>query len=380
MAFTTLDTGSRMERWKKEVFVEYVRESSFMPYMGDSMGEGSMMPIQTCYELTDGGKSINVPFVDALDNAGVQNTNTLTGNEGALGNYNQKITVNWNRNAITIKKPERHWSEFDLLDRVRPALRVWFGERLRDDIICAGLAYDGGSILRGKDADDTNDTVVTPANFYASFSEGVKDAWLAANADRFLFGNAVGNNSGNDHSASLLNIDTTNDRMTASHVSLAKQLAREATNRKIRPVKQSVAQGRDDYVYFVGSRSFRDLKNDPVMQQANRDARVRGVSNNPIFQDGDLIWDGVVIREIPEMPVITGVGAGSSDVQPGFFCGSGAIGVAYGQRPETTTKDSTDYQFEVGRGLEECRGTAKMVWNGIQNGVLNTFVSAPATA
>lgn len=379
MAFTTLDTANRMERWKKEVFVEYVRESSFMPYMGDSMGEGSMMPIQTCYELTDGGKSINIPFVEALDNSGVQGTNTLTGNEGAIGNHNQKVTVNWNRNAVTIKKPERHWSEFDLLDRVRPALRVWFGERLRDDIICAGLAYDANSILRGKDADDTNDTVVTPANFYASFSEATKDAWLAANSDRFLFGNAIANNASNDHSASLANIDTTNDRMTADHVSLVKQLAREASDRKIRPVKQSVAQGRDDYVYFVGSRAFRDLKADSVMRQANRDARQRGITDNPIFRDGDLIWDGVVIREIPEMPVITGVGASTSDVQPGFFCGAGAIALAYGQRPNTTTKDSTDYQFEVGRGLEECRGTAKMVWNGIQNGIVNTFVSAPAT-
>lgn len=195
-----------------------------------------------------------------------------------------------------------------------------------------------------------------------------------------MFGNAVGNNDGADHSASLLNVDPPNDRMTAAHVSLAKQLAREATNRKIKPVKQSVSKGRDDYVYFVGSRAFRDLKTDSVMVNANRDARVRGTSDNPIFRDGDLLWDGVVIREVPEIPVIAGVGATGSDVQPGFFCGAGAVGVAWGQRPKPTTKDSTDYQFEVGRGIEECRGTAKMVWDGIQNGVVNTFVSAPATA
>jgi len=294
MAFTELDTANRMERWRKEFFVEYVRESSFMPFMGDSMGEGSMMPIQVCYELTDGGKSINVPFIEALGGAGVQGTNTLTGNEEALGNHNQKITVNWNRHAVTIKKPERKWSEFDLLDAVRPALRVWNGERLRDDIICAMLAYSGDSILRGKDADDTNDTVVAPGAFYTAITEGVKDAWLTANSDRFLFGNANSNQTAGDHSASLLNVDATNDRMTAAHVSLAKQLAREATGRKIKPVKQSISQGRDDYVYFVGSRAFRDLKTDDAMVQANRDARQRDVASNPLFQDGDLIWDGVV--------------------------------------------------------------------------------------
>ncbi|MEL6584053.1 MAG: DUF4043 family protein [Pseudomonadota bacterium] len=380
MAYTTLDTANRMERWRKEYFVEYVREHSFGPYMGDTMGEGSMMPIQACYELTDGGKSINIPFIEALSNAGVQGTNTLTGNEGALGNHNQKITVNWNRNAVTIKKPERHWSEFDLLDRVKPALQVWNMERLRDDIICAMLAYSGGSILRGKDADDTNDTVVAPLAYYTGISEAVKDAWLAANADRFLFGNAASNNASNDHSASLANVDVTNDRMSAAHVSLAKQLVREQTDRRIRPVKQSVSKGRDDFVYFVGSRAFRDLKQDGAIVQANRDARVRGTADNPLFRDGDLLWDGVIIREIPEIPVITGVGASSADVQPGFFCGAGAAAVAWGQRPETTKKDSTDYQFEVGRGIEECRGVAKMVWNGVQNGVFNTFVAAPATA
>lgn len=379
MAFTTLDTANRMEKWKKDFFVEYVRDHSFGPYIGDSMGPGSLYPIQSCYELTDGGKSVNIPFIDKLSGAGVQGTNTLTGNEGTLGNHNQKITVNWNRNAVTIKKPERQWSEFDLLDRVRPALQEFFMETLRDDIICGFLNYANGSILRGKDADDTNDTVVAPGAFYAAITEGVKDAWLAANADRYLFGNAVGNNDGADHSASLLNVDVANDRMTAAHVSLAKQLAREATGRKIRPVKQSVSKGRDDYVYFVGSRAFRDLKQDDAMVQANRDARVRGTGDNPLFRDGDLLWDGVIIREIPEIPVIAGVGASSADVQPGFFCGAGAAAVAYGQRPNTTTKDSTDYQFEVGRGIEECRGVAKMAWNGIQNGVVNTFVAAPAT-
>ena len=380
MAFTTLDTANRMEKWKKEFFVEYVRESSFMPFMGDSMGEGSMMPIQTCYELTDGGKTINIPFIEALGDAGVQGNNTLTGNEEALGNHNHKVTVNWNRHAVTIKKPDRNWSEFDLLDAVRPALRVWTGERLRDDIICAGLAYSGMSILKGKDADDTSNTLISPAGFYAALAEADKDAWLAANADRFLFGSAVGNNDSNDHSASLLNVDASSDLMSTAHISLAKQMAREAAGRKIKPVKQSISQGRDDYVYFVGSRAFRDLKKDDAMVQANRDARQRDVGKNPIFQDGDLIWDGVVIREIPEMPVIPGVGASGVDVQPGFFCGAGAIACAWGQRPKSTKKDSTDYQFEVGRGIEECRATSKMVWNGIQNGIVNTFVAAPPTA
>lgn len=37
------------------------------------------------------------------------------------------------------------------------------------------------------------------------------------------------------------------------------------------------------------------------MQTANREAPPRDVDSNPIFQDGDLIYDGVVVREIPEI-------------------------------------------------------------------------------
>ena len=54
-------------------------------------------------------------------------------------------------------------------------------------------------------------------------TEVQKDAWLVDNADRVLFGAAVGNNSGNDHSASLANIDNTAAKLTTNVISLAKR-------------------------------------------------------------------------------------------------------------------------------------------------------------
>lgn len=378
MAQTQLALASRIQKWTSEFFFEYVHDSAFMPYMGDSGGDGMMMPILVKSELTSGGKTINMPFIEKLDGAGVRGTNTLEGNEEAIGNYNQQVTVHWNRHAVSIPKPEEHWTEMDLLRAGKMGLRTWASEGLRDDLICAFSAYSAGSILRGLDADDTTTAARAPLAFYTAISEGVKDAWLAANTDRFLFGAAVANHSANDHSAALLNIDTTNDRLTSTTVSLAKQVAREA-NRKIRPVKQSISEGRDYFVYFVGSRGFRDLKRDSAITAANRDARVRGVDDNPLFQDGDLIWDGVVIREIPEIPVLTGVGASTSDVQAGFMCGAQAIAVAWGQKPKAVFSKADDYGFVKKPGIEECRGTAKLVWNGVQHGMVNTFYSAPAT-
>ena len=55
---------------------------------------------------------------------------------------------------------------------------------------------------------------------YGTASEAQKDAWLVDNADRVLFGAAKSNNSSNDHSASLANIDNTNDKLTPGAISL----------------------------------------------------------------------------------------------------------------------------------------------------------------
>src|SRR5439155_101035 len=62
--------------------------------------------------------------------------------------------------------------------------------------------------------------------------------------------------------------------------------------------------GREYFVAFHGARTFRDLKGDTTMVNANTQARAReggGMDDNPIFQDGDLIYDGVIHREVPEI-------------------------------------------------------------------------------
>lgn len=381
MAQTQLNTASRVQKWNADFFVEYVRESRFKPFMGRSDGNG-MMPIVTKYELASGGKTVNIPLITRLTGAGVRGTTRLIGNEEQLGNYNKSITVNWNRNGVEITKPDESWTEMDLRRAAKMQLKTWAAEGLRDDIICALLGYAGTSFLRGVDADDTSSAAMTPLEAYNALSEATKDAWLAANTDRFLFGAAVSNHSGNDHSAALLNIDTTNDKMKTTLIDLAKERAMECgktTGRKIRPFKVDDSEGREYFIMFVGSRGFRDLKQDTAMTAANRDARARDMGSNPIFQDGDLIWNGVIIREVPEIPNLAGVGNGASDVAPAFLCGAQAVGVAWGQEPKSVIAKEDDYGFVHKVGIEECRGVSKLIFNGVQHGMVNVFHSASAS-
>lgn len=124
------------------------------------------------------------------------------------------------------------------------------------------------------------------------------------------------------------------------------------------------------------------------MQQANRDARARGVFDNPIFVGGELVWDGVIIREIPEIASLGAVGAGGTvTVSPSYLCGAQALGVGYAQRSKTTT-EVRDYGFVHGVAVQEMRGIQKLTFGTTTNdtddlkdhGVVTGYFAAVADA
>ena len=358
MATTQLATALQVQKWLSSYFAEYVRTSGFKPYMG----RGTNSVIQVKYELTSGGKSVNIPLITRLKGAGVTGISTLEGNEEALGNFNQKIDIDFLRNAVRITVPDEHYSEFSLMQAARDMLTTWAADKLRTDLITAMGSINGVA--------------------YGTASTAQKNTWTAANADRVLFGNAVGNYSAT-HATALGNI-TAGMTLTASVVSLMKRIAKTA-DPHIRPMRVSDAQGREYFVMFAGSMAFRDLKNDSVMQQANREARPRDVERNPIFQDGDLIYDGVIIREIPEIPATGTVGASSARVEPVYLCGAQAVGIAWGQEPRRVT-DDFDYGHQKGVGTVEARGIEKMRFatgasDAIKDhGLVTGYVAAAADA
>lgn len=366
MAVTTLATASQVQKWDAQFLAEYVRNSGFRPYMS----RGSNSVIMAKYELSSGGKTINCPLVTRLSGSGVTGSSQLEGNEEALGNYNQAISIEWKRNAVLITKDQAHYTEMDLRRAARDQLSNWAMDSLRTDIIGAMQSVQGVA--------------------YGSATEAQKDAWIDDNTDRVLFGAAKSNldttapagGATYDHSGSLANVDATNDKLTAAAVSLMKRMAKTAEPH-IRPMRVNDGMGREYYVLFAGSLPFRDLKEDSTIAQANREARARNVGSNPIFQDGDLIYDGVIIREIPEIPVLSGVGAAGIDVGQVFLCGAQAIGVAWGQEPKSTT-DTRDYGFYGGVGIEEARGVEKMIYGAsgaeVDHGMVTGHFAAVADA
>jgi hypothetical protein len=107
------------------------------------------------------------------------------------------------------------------------------------------------------------------------------------------------------------------------------------------------------------------------LQTINKDARPReqnGVDKNPLFQDGDQIYDGVIVRQVPEISsFVTNVwttlktaGASSARVEPVFLCGQQAAAMAWGQMAKPTFRKEDDYGFITGTGIEMAYGISKI--------------------
>lgn len=372
---STLATASEKQTWLSSYFKEYIRGSRFMPYMGRS--PTSIIFIK--YELqTESGKTINLPLITRLKEDGVTGSQVLDGNEEELGNYNCPITVDWRRHGVRVPKSTSFKTEIGLLDAARPMLRQWEAEKLRDDIIRALISVVITDTAAGGATVNIGDSTA-----------GNRNQFAAANQDRILAGKLLSNFSATW--ATLVgNIDTTDDKCTAASVSLGKRMA-ELSDPHIRPYTADDGEGEEWYIAFHGARTFRDLKVDATIVAANKDARPReggSFMRNPLFKDGDIVYDGVIHRKVPEIDAICtntggtysldGVGNGSCDVRPVMLCGQQTVGIAWGQEPTPRTDRTKDYEFRPGVAIEELLGVKKMAFNSKQHGCVMMLFAAAA--
>lgn len=355
MASTAVLSGLELTKWKGQFAREYVRDSGFEPYMGDS----AMDIISVQNDLKTDGYTIRIPLVGRLQSGGVTGNASLAGSEESLDQYYQDIVWEYYRNAVQATKKDKNKSAVELMGVARPLLKEWASTLIKYQIIDSLHKMTDGTKFSAADASTRN-------NF------------AAKNADRILFGATQANYSAT-HATGLTAIDNTSDKMSTSVASLARFMARQA-DPHIRPFKTGT-QGREYYVMFTHPLGFRDLKADTVMQQANRDARARDVDSNPLFQDGDLVYDGIIFREIPEFyqPRVKGdaknpettFSNGTIQCGVSFLCGAQAIGFANKQAPLPTKKNEDDYGFVDGVGVELAHGIDKLRWNNNPGGPNN---------
>lgn len=352
MAVTTIQTNNKLVKYTQEINREYVRGNLFSPYMGTALN--SIIRIKN--ELKAGGEEMNIPLVSRLTGAGVS-TGTLVGNEEQIDNYGMRVRLDWARHAVVTNKAESQKDSADIFGEAKPLLADWGKELQRDELIAAFMALPSETLpSTGTRVNGIQYDLATAAQ---------RNTWNAANSDRILYGNSTANYNAT-HATALANVDTTNDKFTASNLALLKRVAMGASP-KIRPFK--TADGYEYYVAFAGINTFRDLK--ASLETINKDARPReqnGVDKNPLFQDGDQIYDGVIVRQVPEISsFVTNVwtslktaGAASARVEPVFLCGQQAAAFAWGQMAKPTFRKEDDYGFVTGAGIEMAYGVSKI--------------------
>jgi N4-gp56 family major capsid protein len=339
MADSRATTGLTPEQWDDQFFTEYLSENRYSGEMGTS--EGNIIQVKENLTKKQGDR-INFALVNKLTQDAITGRGTMEGNEEDMAGRSYEQTVDKRRNAVRFAEVDEQFSAISLRDAAKHTLKEW---SLKDTekLITQALGSINGVNL-------------------ASATESQKDAWLTDNTDRVYDPSAT---NGTDHSAIWDALDTTNDRLTAADVSAMKYMAMVTANPKIRPIR-SEANGRYYYLLYCDPRSFRDLKQEsssPIIQ-AQREVNLE-MENNRLFKGGDLLWDGVIIKEVVDIydqygALLTNEGASATaEVAVNFLCGAQAVAAAYARRWKSTTEEF-DYGDKHGVEISSIYGIGKM--------------------
>lgn len=363
MTVTAVSSNNKLIQFTRDINREFVRQNLFSPYMG----QGLDAIIRIRQEFKNGGEQMNIPLVTKLSGTGKSN-GVLAGAEERIDNYGMRLWLDWWRHAVVTTKAENQKDSADIFGEAKSLLSDRGKELQRDEIIQAFMALPSESAPANL---GTEEGQRVNGLLFRDSTAAQKNTWVADNVDRLVFGNALSNHYNSSTIAtftSALSVVGSAQKLTVTTIQMMKRRA-ELCSPKIRPYRTE--DGYEYYVAFAGTYAFRDLQ--ASLESVNRDARARegrGMEKNPIFQDGDLMSNGVIIRKVPEISTLVTSATGGWDalvsggvsgrIEPVFLCGQQAATMGFGQMAKPTFRKEDDYGFITGTGVEMAYGVAKM--------------------
>lgn len=390
MAGTTVPADMTVEQWDDQYFEDFVNKDWWKKFSGS--GADTMICVKE--DLVDKpGNKVHVALVNELESEPLGENDLFEGNEKSIKLRDQAIEVHEYGLPLKFKHFEQKKTAISLRQAHKSSLETWNTKLHRDKVLHALTGFYDSAGLSYR-FNPTTGLVAqlgpgNPAWQASGASETVKDFWLSKNGDRALFGAALGNTVAGDMSASLANVDSTNDKFTPDALDLMKYMAEHpaAGKPKVRPMtpRGKIAESHG-FVAFVDDLILRDIRANTAFQQANREARQRG-TDNPIFMGANYIWNNVAIYSIPELTPLKSVGASSIDVGRVMLCGAQAVGVAWGKRPWTVDK-KIDFDRFSGLAIMQWYEVDKLRWgtgatdkdDPVDHGIIHGFFSATAYA
>ena len=333
MTDTTAATGLVVQQWEDKFFSEYLHDGGFKALMG----EGENAVIQVKEDLTKkAGDSITIALVNRLNNSAITGSSTLEGSEEDLVSRSMRIYVDKRRNAVRVSEMNEQKSAISLRNAARPTLLDWMMEDTRDLIVTALGSINGVS--------------------FTSSTEAQRDAWLVDNSDRVVFGAAAAGLT--DASADFALLDTTADLLTTATIDAAILKAKLASP-KIRPMRDP-GNGKRYYVAFANPHAFKNLR-DSLDTEVLASTVVQNEASK-LFEGGDIMWNGVIVKEVDNLPIYLNLGASATtEVTPVYLCGAQALAVAFAKRPKTVT-EIFDYGDKHGVAVEVIIGVRKVLF------------------
>jgi N4-gp56 family major capsid protein len=339
MADSRVASGLTVEQWDDKFFTEYLTENRFASEMGTR--EGNIIQVKENL-MKKPGDRVNFALVNRLTQNAITGRSVLEGNEEDMASRSFEVTVDKRRNGVRVAEIDEQYSAISLREAAKHVLKDWSLKDTEKMIIQAMASINGTNFA---DADAT-----------------ARNAWLADNTDRVYFASGY---AGSTHATGLTEQDTTNDKLTAADISAMKYKALVTASPKIRPIR-SESSGRHFFILYTDPRCFRDLKQEsssPIIQ-AQREVNMT-MENERLFKGGDLLWDGVIIKEVHEMydelaTPFANLGDGATvEIGCAFLCGAQAIGAAYAKR-WTSKEETFDYGDKRGVAIESIYGIEKM--------------------
>lgn len=374
MADTRANPNLTPEIWDDQFFVEYLTENRYAGEFGTN--ENSI--IQVKEDLTKKkGDRVNFALVNKLTQDAVTGRGIMEGNEEDMSTRSYELSVDKRRNAVRVAEIDEQYSAISLRQAGKFVLKDW--------------AMKDTERLVTRALGNMNGVEMTAAAVGLAGNQTTLDAWLVDNADRVYFGNSAYAASSGDLSAGLatLTAATAAERLTTAAIDQMKFMAINQANPKVRPIRVE-ANGRHYYILYAHPLGFRDLRGDTAIQQAQREVHLE-MENNRLFKGGDLLWNGVIIKEAHDLydySTLTGLGeSGTTTVVPAFLCGAQAVGVAYARRWRSRTQEF-DYGDKYGVETSAIYGVGKMVFGSgagdrddlKDNGVVTGFFASSTAA
>lgn len=356
MSFESILTahGVTVERWEADIMYEWLRQSFFSRFMGDS--ENAIVQMKS--DLTKAaGDALTIQIASEVQGGVVTGSTKVQGNEGRMDFYSQRLVVDNDNVSVRMDNipMQQQRVSFDVLRAARTGLTR--KRRLRtDDRIVNALSVTSTGRVRG----------------------------------RYLYG-ATDSNWNATHTTALTNVDNAADQQTLAMIDIAKRKAQVPTNAtaKIRPmmsIENDEGKGFQEwYIYMAHPLAIRDMtQNDAKWSQPQLLLPPTANPSSPLYTGSSFKggYNGVLIYEWEGTQLVT------STIQcaHNMLLGAQAAAVVWAQYSKFKEQDY-NYGEDMGFKLHEINGIEKLIYDRASvdatitnedNGVVHVFSAAVA--